>query len=161
MAFGKTPAAAGDGARAFDARARKAFLDHLAMTSNVAASSRVAGISAARAYAFRRRNPGFYDLWQKALAEGFARLEAELLAEALRAVSGKVSDATLKSRAQRQRLGLSLLAMHRAAVRGVPKPMVAASDTRAALTAKVEAKLLDLRARLKAQDAEADDAARD
>ncbi len=153
MAFRKTPAAAGEGACAFDARARKAFLDHLAMTSNVAASSRAAGISAARAYAYRRRTPAFAVLWQAALAEGFARLEAELLAEALRAVSGKVSDATLKSRAQRQRLGLSLLALHRAAVRGAPRQAPAAADARAALAAKVEAKLRDIRARVKAQNA--------
>lgn len=153
MAFGKTPAGAGEGATAFDARARKAFLDHLAMTSNVAASARAAGISSARAYALRRRNPGFHDQWQAALAEGFARLEAELLAEALRAVSGKVSEATLKSRAQRQRLGLALLAMHRAAVRGAPKQAALPSESRAALAAKVEAKLLDIRARLKAQNA--------
>ena len=153
MAFRKTPAAAGEGACAFDARARKAFLDHLAMTSNVAASARAAGVSSARAYALRRRHPGFHDQWQAALAEGFARLEAELLAEALRAVSGKVSEATLKSRAQRQRLGLALLAMHRASVRGAPKQAALPSDSRAALAAKVEAKLLYIRARLKAQNA--------
>src|SRR3546814_11838205 len=57
-------------------------------------------------YRERRRNPGFAARWHEALCEGFARLEAELLAEALIAPTGNVKDATLKSRAQKYRLGL-------------------------------------------------------
>ena len=94
------------------------FLDALAESSNVAASARAAGVSANAMYRERRRNPGFAARWHEALCEGFARLEAELLSEALIAPSGNVKDATLKSRAQKYRLGLSLLAAHRAAVRG-------------------------------------------
>ena len=78
-----TPKAAGGAVRAFDARARKQFLDHLAMTANVAASSRKAGVTSQTAYAYRRRHPEFAALWQAALSEGFGKLEQDLLAEAL------------------------------------------------------------------------------
>jgi|GEM_PF-605308 len=149
MAFAKPRADAQSGASGFDARARKLFLEHLALTSNVAASARKAGVASSRVYALKRKNPDFACDWQAALSEGFARLEAELLAEALRTISGKVSDATLKSRAQKHRLALALLAMHRNSVRGAPKP-VAKADNSAEIAARVEAKLLDMRARVKA-----------
>ena len=155
MAFAKPRVDAEASAPGFDARARKLFLEHLALTSNVAASARKAGIPSSRAYALKRRNADFARDWQVALCEGFARLESELLAEALRTISGKVSEATLKSRAQKHRLALALLAMHRSAVRGTTKPAVKA-DNGAAIAARVEAKLRDMRARMKAADAAQD-----
>ncbi|PKP96798.1 MAG: hypothetical protein CVT74_15995, partial [Alphaproteobacteria bacterium HGW-Alphaproteobacteria-13] len=99
------------------------FLEALAESSNVAASARRAGTNANAMYRERRRNAGFAARWQEALCEGFARLEAELLAEALVAPNGNVKDVTLKSRAQKYRLGLALLAAHRAAVRGAKLPV--------------------------------------
>src|SRR3546814_2494666 len=98
------------------------FLDALAASSNGAAAARAAGIAGNAMYCERRRNPGFAARWHEALCEGFARLEAELLSEALIAPTGNIKDATLKSRAQKYRLGLSLLAAHRAAVRGARFP---------------------------------------
>jgi hypothetical protein len=98
------------------------FLEALAESSNVAASARAAGMPGNAMYRERRRNAGFAARWHEALCEGFARLEAELLSEALVAPSGNVKDATLKSRAQKYRLGLALLAAHRAAVRGAKLP---------------------------------------
>src|SRR3546814_2596883 len=80
------------------------FLDALAESSNVAASARAADIAANAMYRERRRNPGFAARWHEALCEGFARLKAELLSEALIAPTGNVKDATLKSRAQKYRL---------------------------------------------------------
>ena len=150
MAFAQ-PARAQGAAAPFDARARKIFLEHLAQTSNVAASARAAGISAQTAYGLRRRNAEFAAQWQAALTEGFARLESALLAEALTAVSGRISDAALKSRAQKHRLGLALLALHRGSVRGPAKP-AAAPDTR--IADKVTAKLIDMHRRMRpARDA--------
>lgn len=152
MAFATPRQDAETGASAFDVRARKLFLEHLALTSNVAASARKAGVSSSRAYALKRKNADFARDWQAALSEGFARLESELLAEALRTISGKVSDATLKSRAQKHRLALALLAMHRSSVRGTLKP-VAKADNGAAIAARVEEKLRDMQARVKAANA--------
>lgn len=99
-------------------RQMMAFLDALAESSNITASARVAGLPANSFYRERRRNADFADQWHDALCEGFVRLEAELLAEALVQPSALVKDATLKARAQKYRLGLALLAAHRAAVRG-------------------------------------------
>lgn len=117
------------------------FLEALAESSNVAASARAAGLPANAMYRERRRNPGFAARWHAALCEGYARLEAELLSEALIAPSGNVKDATLKSRAQKYRLGLSLLVAHRAAVRGARLPVGAAPNAgaKARLVAKLEA----------------------
>lgn len=130
------------------------FLDALAESSNVAASARKAGISANAMYRERRRNPGFAARWHAALCEGFARLEAELLSEALIAPTGNVKDATLKSRAQKYRLGLALLAAHRAAVRGGAPAGGAAPKGGA--KAKLIAKLEAIRARTATEDAEED-----
>ena len=135
-------AADGAGKARPDRRQMDIFLDALAESSNVAASARAAAISANAMYRERRRNAGFAARWHEALCEGFARLEAELLAEALIAPTGNVKDSTLKSRAQKYRLGLSLLAAHRAAVRGAKLP--AAGDTpkgsaKARLLAKLDA----------------------
>src|SRR3546814_18267618 len=93
------------------------FLDALAESSNVAASARAADIAANAMYRERRRNPGFAARWHEALCEGFARLEAELLSEELIAPTGNVKDTKLTTRAETYRLGIYLLAAHRAAVR--------------------------------------------
>ncbi|HET6537542.1 MAG TPA: hypothetical protein VFG34_05430 [Sphingopyxis sp.] len=103
------------------------FLDALAETSNVTASARAAGMAASAFYRERRRSADFADRWHDALCEGFVRLETELLSEALVAATGNVKDATLRARAQKYRLGLALLAAHRAAVRGTKSLAVGSS----------------------------------
>lgn len=129
------------------------FLDALAESSNVAASARAAGISANAMYRERRRNAGLAARWHEALCEGFARLEAELLAEALVAPTGNVKETTLKSRAQKYRLGLSLLAAHRAAVRGTKTPAAAIAPHESA-KARLVAKLTAIRSRVAADGGE-------
>lgn len=151
-----------DGAKARDGKATRPgqrqmdlFLDALAESSNVSASARAAGLSANAMYRERRRNGGFAARWHEALCEGFARLEAELLSEALIAPSGNVKDATLKSRAQKYRLGLALLAAHRAAVRGARLPVAGAAPN-AGAKARLVAKLEAIRAQAAAEVAEPD-----
>ena len=97
---------------------RSLFLHHLAQTANVAASARAAGVSSNAVYAERRRTPAFRDAWALALAEGYARVEPDLLAEALQTPSGRTADGTLKARAQKHRLAIALLSTHRASVKG-------------------------------------------
>lgn len=65
------------------------FLSLLAETSNVSASAREAGLSTAHAYGRRRDDPAFAQRWSDALAEGYDRLEIDLL-ERLR--SGRLED---------------------------------------------------------------------
>ena len=96
-----------------NARTRRLFLNHLAETANVAASARAAGVGSSAVYAERRQSAGFRDDWARALGEGYARLETDLLAEALLAANGKTADATLKARAQRCHLSRSNCSMDR------------------------------------------------
>ena len=60
------------------------FLDMLAATANVRRAAAAAGASAAGFYARRRRDDGFRVAWDAALESGRARLEALLLARAIR-----------------------------------------------------------------------------
>ena len=101
-----------------NAKIRRQFLDHLAATANVSASARTAGVASSAVYAERRRSAAFRGDWALALAEGYARLETELLAEALQVASPRTGDATLKARAQKHRLAIALLGAHRASVKG-------------------------------------------
>jgi hypothetical protein len=133
-----------------DSKARELFLAKLAETSNVTASAKAADIEPWVAYRARRQSAPFRAQWHQALCEGFVRLEAELLAEALRAPSAKASEATLKARAGKVRLGLSLLNLHRASVRGEKtdeaKIASATSDRRPkAIQARIEARFADMR----------------
>lgn len=130
-------------------RIRARFLDHLAQTANVSASARVAGINSSAVYAERRRSPAFRDAWVLALAEGYARLETDLLAEALQMANGRTADGTLKARAQKHRLAIALLNAHRAAVKGgggVALPAPAGPDLRT-MKAELILKLTQMRQR--------------
>lgn len=142
------PAAAHRAARWSEVR-RAAFLAHLAETSNVSASAKIAGMTAASAYRERRNSDAFRAAWHAALCEGYARLEVELLADALRVASGKIHDTTLKSRAQKHRLGLTLLAAHRASVRGDPAPAAKRGATILSAREQLEARFAVMHDRLK------------
>ena len=105
----------------FPAAAKEIFLTHLAETANVKASARKAGVCSSVVYRMRRRSQAFRDDWQTALCEGYARIEASMLEQALKEASGKAKESTLKARDAKNRIRLALLAHHRASVRGEPK----------------------------------------
>lgn len=130
---------------------RGLFLDHLAQTANISASARAAGVKSSAVYAERRRTPAFRDAWALALAEGYARLETDLLAEALQSASGRTADGTLKARAQKHRLAIALLSAHRASVKGGGPPVAAATKPAqpdlATLKAQLILKLTQMRQR--------------
>jgi hypothetical protein len=97
------------------------FLTELAATANVSASARAAGMSEACVYRLRQRSPEFREAWSLALREGYEKLELMLLDRALNGVEkpvwygGKqVGSITEYS----DRLALTLIAAHRASVRG-------------------------------------------
>ncbi len=146
MAINKTPV---PDAR-LNMKIRSLFLDHLAQTANVSASARAAGVASSAVYAERRRSPAFRDAWALALAEGYARLETDLLAEALQTASGRTADATLKARAQKHRLAIALLSAHRASVKGGAAVAPAAKPAQpdlATLKAQLILKLTQMRQR--------------
>ncbi len=64
-------------------RVEQRFLAALMATCNVKAACAEAGMSAAGAYAHRKRWRRFAELWREAIAEGFARLEIALLENGL------------------------------------------------------------------------------
>jgi hypothetical protein len=125
---------------------KNTFLAELSETANVTASARKAGLSTSKVYRERRTKPKFRELWLDALREGYTRLEADLLAEALRAPSAKISDMMLKARTQKQRLGTTLLTMHRQSVRAesIAKPVLAKQEV-TSFTSQLLAKLMAMR----------------
>lgn len=94
------------------AKRREVFLAELALTANVAASARTAGVAEAAAYSLRRRDEGFRRAWLEALAEGYAQLELQLLERALYGTP-KVAAKGVPAREFSERLALALLAAHR------------------------------------------------
>ncbi|MEY4268938.1 MAG: hypothetical protein RLZZ58_154 [Pseudomonadota bacterium] len=130
----------------FTPAAEKLFLEKLSVSANVTASAKAAGVATSAVYRRRAASPAFCKGWERALAAGYARLEAELLAQALTRVNGQASDKTIRAQAQKQRLGMALLAAHRAAVRG-STPVTAAQPAGTARE-RVTAKLMQMQARL-------------
>lgn len=117
--------------------ARSVFLAELAETANVAASARKAGMPVSSVYALRIKSPEFRLDWSEALAEGYARLEASLLEAALGKGPSTADPDAMKREAARHRLGLSLLAQHRPAVKGM------APAARKVDPAQLKARILD------------------
>lgn len=134
----------------FDAASRTRFFEVLAITANVSESARQAGVSSGAVYRERARSAVFRQSWVTALSEGYARLEADMLAEALRRPNGKAKEATERARAARVRLATTLLAAHRATVRGERReePQVTGIDRApAAIRERLKARFADMRTR--------------
>ena len=98
-----------------------AFLDHLSLSSNVAASERAALLTPGTAYRQRRKSPEFARAWDRALREGYGRLELAMLDRAINGTpvtithkDGRVEDKIVYS----ERLETLLYTAHRAAVLG-------------------------------------------
>ena len=70
-------------ASTLDRPAEQRFLLALSASANVRLSAKAAGFSPASFYLRRRASPGFAREWRTALEQGFARLEAALLAAGL------------------------------------------------------------------------------
>jgi hypothetical protein len=90
-------------------RKRARFLQVLAATCNVQAACRDVKMSDSGAYGLRRRDATFRRDWRAAIAEGYARLEIEMLERALIAeerVRGALADAATDKDA------LDMLAKH-------------------------------------------------
>lgn len=97
-------------------RWRPVFLAHLAATSNVAASTRAAAVSASRVYDARRRDAAFYRAWQEALCEGYEHLEMALLQRLREGEIKPASGAKRGTRVFDNATALRLLVAHRESV---------------------------------------------
>ncbi|MBC7986334.1 MAG: hypothetical protein H7X93_06640, partial [Sphingomonadaceae bacterium] len=69
----------------FDEERRAAFLSQFARSCNIREAAAIAGVSESTVYLHRSQDAGFADAFQEALAQGYARLEVELLEERLEA----------------------------------------------------------------------------
>lgn len=136
---------------------RAKFLGHLAVSCNVAASCRKAGVSDTAAYRLRQTDAGFRADWAAAIAEAVERLEMMLLE---RAMKGSVTErktkdgATVKTVAYPDQTALALIRAHKDKAAALQMP----EDEEAlkALRTKI-ARKLDMVARREAAKA-ADDA---
>ena len=104
------------GQKRWTAEKRGRFLEHLAASGNVMASSEAAGMSSMAAYRERKRNDAFRAAWFAAIESGYAVLEAALLARLIEGVEKPVirggGEITL-TREYRDDVALRLLAAHR------------------------------------------------
>jgi hypothetical protein len=141
--------------RAFGPTAQKLFLTHLAQTSNVSASAKVAGVTTRPVYDLRRKSQTFCREWLTALSEGYARLEANLLAEALSSPASNLKDSTLKQKQMKTRIGMALLAAHRGTVRGGEKPAPSRSRDPNEVRARLEKRFAEMRNRTEGDDVSA------
>lgn len=71
---------------AFTRERKEAFLDHFAATCDARASAAVAGVAVSTVYAHLRTDAVFRQGWMEALEQGYARLEAEAVAQRIRAI---------------------------------------------------------------------------
>ena len=144
---------------------RVAFLEELAVTSNVTAAAEAAGMSRVQLYRIKKRDPAFGAAWAEALREGYQALEIQLLERARNGTEkpvffgGKQIDTT---REFNDAVALKLLSAHRDAVaaeRTAERPEAAPRET---ALAEIKAKLAEMserRAALEADRASDDDQA--
>lgn len=133
------------------AEKKQLFLAHLAATSNVQASAAKARMSLSSVYRLRIRSAEFRARWEVALREGYATLEARVLAQAL--AGGEPEEGGPKFDSK---VALALLAAHRQSVGKAPaaekgRPAPAKIDA-AALRARLIAKFDEMHARMAAED---------
>lgn len=123
----------------------RAFLDHLAETSNVSVAAKRAGVSRSAVYRLRAISPAFSNGWQSAIATAYDELEIRMLKTArfgmlkpVKRPDGSIGRATEYDDAQ----GLKLLMAYKANVekgRGdVVGDAVAAATAREQLAATLE-----------------------
>ncbi len=102
-----------------NAAKRAAFLEHLSITSSVKESMTVAGIPSSTLYEWKQKDPDFEVAWMKALAEGYALLEMEMLERARAGVERKIfyhGEHRETVRDYDHKTALALLRMHKESV---------------------------------------------
>ena len=124
--------------------AETTFLDHLAVSCNVAWAAAQCGFSVPTVYNHRRTDPAFARRWEEALDDGYVRLQTELVGTAIDYVERLRGDPELPLKHMSVREALSLINRHGAgnpAARGGRfKPRQRSFDeVRDSILAKLEA----------------------
>jgi hypothetical protein len=102
-------------------RVEARFLETLAATCNVRAACAEVGMTAASAYAHRKRWRRFEERWDAAVEEGFMRLEAGLIEHGCNLFSGEGPPVLAETPMMTVMEALQLLHMHKHQVRGIGK----------------------------------------
>jgi hypothetical protein len=132
----------------------KEFLGELAITSNVSAAARVAGVSTRAVYEARRANAQFNRAWQEALCDGYDNLELDLLRRLREGELKPRAGARKGTRSFDNATAFRLLVAHRDSV---ARERALREDQDAdAIIASINAKLELMRERSLAQRGEAD-----
>ena len=133
--------------RDWSERRKADFLDHLAWSVNVRASCRAVRMSEPSVYRLRARDAEFRARWEVALREGYARLEVVMIERAILGTTKPILHAgkvAAEMTEYSDRLGLTLLAAHRASVHG---EQAAAGDPGTARE-RIAARLAEMNRRL-------------
>lgn len=99
-------------------QAERVFLTHLAASANVEASAAEAGFSTTAIYVRRMREPGFAECWQRALEQGIARIEMQLVECASSSLASDVIPVDKPIPRMTPAEAMNLIKLHRAAVHG-------------------------------------------
>lgn len=102
-------------------RVERRFLTALLATCNVTAACAEVGMTPAGAYAHRKRWPRFAELWDEAIAEGFARIEIALLENGLNLFGETELPPDTPLRGMDAAMAIRLLHMHKHGVLGIGK----------------------------------------
>ena len=102
-------------------RVERRFLTALLATCNVKAAAAEVGMTPASAYAHRGRWPGFAELWDAAIAEGFVRIDVALLQNALNLFSEGELPPETALRGMDVAQAIHLIHMHKHGVLGLGK----------------------------------------
>lgn len=144
---------AGKAACASETQWKRAFLDALAETSNVARAARKAGIPPSRAYEARRKNRDFARQWSAALCEGYDNLEMELLGRLREGEIKRAAGAKMGVRTFDNAIACRLLLVHREAREKemAARANVSAAEIRASIQRKSTAERTRIELRIIAE----------
>lgn len=106
------------GGKRWSQAAEQRFLEELAATANVRAAAEAAGFSTTAIYQRRMRWPGFAAEWQACLEQGYARIEAQLVALATDSLRREPVTGEAAGKAMSVAEMMNLLKLHRASVKG-------------------------------------------
>ncbi len=127
--------------RQWSPRVEDRFLATLAATCNVKAACAEVGMTAASAYAHRKRWRAFAERWQEALETGYARLEFALLENGANLFSAAEMPPEVPMRGMTVDHAIHLLHTHKHAVRGLQTKRWARRPSLDAVRASIERKV--------------------
>ncbi|WP_229954422.1 hypothetical protein [Parasphingorhabdus litoris] len=133
------------------------FLEQLAITSSIKQSAKVAGIPNSTLYLWQQNDPDFAAAWLKALAEGYALLEMEMLERARQGVERKIfyhGKHVETVRDYDHRMALQLLRLHKETVAMVRAAQAEAAAEPETVHDTLDEKLKKINVRLRAFQAE-------